>query len=100
MRAVKKLMEAGLTFPAAVRAALEQRGLDVTQFAERYKLDRIQLSKAINLRLVPSAAQLMALTGELGATPEEWRALWFEKASALRTAIPKDTKAGARRRVG
>jgi plasmid maintenance system antidote protein VapI len=87
MEKVKKLIEAGMSIPAAIKEALAQNGLDVSGFAERYQLNRAAASNHINGNVRPTDATIDALVSELGGAADEWRELlWLaakpEKASA------------------
>lgn len=93
MEKVKRLVAAGGSLAAAVKDALADKQLTVADVAERHDgVVREQLSAVINLRLVPQAPHLAALSTELGGTPEEWLALWWSVASPL----PAKSKAAHR----
>lgn len=88
MEKVKKLVEEGMSIPAAIKEALAQKGLaTVSDFAERHELNRAATSNHINGNVRPTDATVDALVAELGGTPDEWRELlWIaakpERASA------------------
>jgi plasmid maintenance system antidote protein VapI len=83
---VKQLVRAGSSFDGAVKEALADRDLDISALAEKHDVPRKELSAVINLRLVPTARVLDALSAELGGTPEEWLELWWTAASPPRKA--------------
>lgn len=87
MEKVKKLIEAGMSIPAAIREALVQNGLTVSEFAERHGLNRAAASNHINGNVRPTDDTISALIKELDGTADDWRELlWLaakpEKASA------------------
>ena len=75
MDKVKKLMEAGLSTSAAIKAAL---GMPLTEFADKYGIARPTVTNHINANVRPSDATINALVEELGATPDEWRELLWQ----------------------
>jgi transcriptional regulator with XRE-family HTH domain len=72
MDRVKKLIEAGLTIPAAIREAI---GVPLSQFAEKAQVNTPDLSAAINGAKRPTERILFALISEFGGTEDEWREL-------------------------
>jgi plasmid maintenance system antidote protein VapI len=75
MEKVKKLVEAGLSIPSAVKEAL---GMPVTEFAAKYGIHSAHVSSTINGGRRPTEGILGALIAELGGTEYEWRMLFWE----------------------
>lgn len=74
MERVNKLVAAGASIPTAIKEAL---GMSVTDFAEKYDLDRPTVSAQINgsVRCTPETAR--ALCAELGGAEAQWlELLW------------------------
>lgn len=78
MEKVKKMVDAGTSIPAAIRQALTDAGLTVSQFAEKYELNRSAISNHINGNVRATPDTIAALVSELGGTPEDWaELLWI-----------------------
>lgn len=77
MERVKKLVEAGLDLPSAIKAALE---MSVTAFADRHDLARSVASEVINLERGPREPYCSALAKELGGSAYEWAELLWSAA--------------------
>ena len=74
MDKVKKLMEAGLPIPAAVKAAL---AMPLSEFADKYALPRGSVTNHVNGIVRATDETVAALTAELGGSDNEWReVLW------------------------
>lgn len=80
MDKVKKLLAAGADLPMALRQAL---GVTFNEFCETNSLDRTWFSLVVNARAVPNEQILSSLSAQLGGSPEEWLALWFECARGV-----------------
>jgi hypothetical protein len=75
MERVKKLIDAGLAIPAAIKAAL---AMPLTEFAEKYGLPHSSLVNHVNAIVRPSDDTIAALVAELGGTENEWRELLWQ----------------------
>lgn len=75
MNKVKRLIEAGLPIPEAIRGAL---GMPITAFADLHGIPRPQMSLVVNGGLRPTQRHLAALIAELGGSEFEWRVLLWE----------------------
>jgi plasmid maintenance system antidote protein VapI len=84
MDKVKRMVEAGVSIPTAVKESL---GMTVADFAEKYGLSRASVANHVNGVVRAADTTVEALAAELGGTPDEWRELlWLaakpESASA------------------
>lgn len=75
MEQVKKLIEAGLPIPAAIKHALK---MPLTEFAEKYGLSHTAVVNHVNAIVRPSDETITALAAELGGTENEWRELLWQ----------------------
>jgi hypothetical protein len=78
MDKVKRLLEAGADLADAVRSALGGRSF--SDVARDRRVNRANLTSALNGSRAPSASEIGALIAELGGTEPEWRAV-FAKAA-------------------
>ncbi len=88
MEKVKKMVEAGVSIPTAIKDALSQQGLSTIEaFASKHGLIRAVVSNQINANVRPSDSTIAALIAELGGTPGEWRELlWLAAKPTQATA--------------
>jgi hypothetical protein len=80
MDRVKELRAAGLPLPDAIKHALREVGLSVTEFADQNELSRSVTSEVLNLDRRPRDGHLRALAKHLGGTAEQWAQLLWEAA--------------------
>lgn len=78
MDKVKKLVTAGASIPGAIREALDQNGLSIAAFAEKYDRPRTNLTSVLNGTRAPNDDDVAALISELGGAADEWRELLHE----------------------
>jgi plasmid maintenance system antidote protein VapI len=75
MDKVKRLMEAGLSTPAAIKAALD---MPVSEFADKYGIPRSTATNVVNGVQRATDATVAALVAEFGGTDNEWRELLWQ----------------------
>lgn len=76
MEKVKRMMEAGVSLPTAIKEALAP--LTIREFAEKYGRVAPTISAIINGNVKPSDEDVAALVSEFGGTAVEWRMLLWE----------------------
>lgn len=102
MDKVKKLVEAGVSIPTAIKESL---GVPVSEFADKHGRPRPRISNVINGNLRPTDDDLRAFIAELGGTELEWRVLLLqagmspEERAAMRQLWPPEEEAPAAERV-
>lgn len=81
MNQVKRMMQAGVSLPTAVKEILAQKSPPMTlaKFAEDSGRSVTTISNVINGNVKPSDADIDALVAEFGGTPQEWRMLLWEQ---------------------
>jgi hypothetical protein len=92
MEKVKKAIDAGISFPTAVKESLDQT---IEDFCEKHRLIRPEFSAMIHGRRVPNDKQLNALIKTVGGTRRGWLDLWFA-AAQQKAVTQKAVTAGAR----
>jgi hypothetical protein len=75
MEKVKRLIEAGLPIPAAIKAAM---GMPLSEFADKYALPAGSVTNHVNAIVRASDATIAALVAEFGGTENEWRELLWQ----------------------
>lgn len=86
MEKVKQAVDAGISFPVAVR---ENLGIEIQEFCAKRKLIRQEFSAMLNGRRVPDEKQLNALIGALGGNRDGWLDFWFSIAQRKATAATR-----------
>jgi transcriptional regulator with XRE-family HTH domain len=75
MEKVKRLLDAGLSIPSAVKESL---GMSVREFADKHGVQPAHVSAAINGAMRPTESVLAAFIEELGGSEFEWRMMLWE----------------------
>jgi hypothetical protein len=87
MERVKELLAAGLSFPAALKQALTEKGVSVSGLADTHGIARSVASEVINLDRFPRLTVAGAIAAELGGTAFEWQQLMWEHAKPVKAAV-------------
>lgn len=84
MDKVRRMLEAGVSLPTAIKEALAP--LTVKEFAEKYGRIAPTISAGINGGVRLTDDDLAALVSELGGTADEWRMLLWEHSRPVAAA--------------
>lgn len=89
MNQVKRMMEAGVSLPTAVKEILANKEPSVTlaKFAEDSGRSVTTISNVINGNVKPSDADIAALVDEFGGDADEWRLLLWEQSRPKQVAV-------------
>lgn len=86
MNQVKRMMQAGVSLPTAVKELLTKEGLTVSAFAEKHNRPVTTISNVINGNVRAGDEDIAALIAEFGGDPHEWRMLLWENARPVAAA--------------
>ena len=78
MDKVKQLVSAGASISGAIREMLDQNGLSISKFADKYTRNRANMTSVISGSRTPTKEDIEALVTELGGEPDEWKVLLHE----------------------
>jgi plasmid maintenance system antidote protein VapI len=76
MDKVRRMLEAGVSLPTAIKEALAP--LTIKEFAEKYGRAAPTISNVINGNVTANEKDLDALIAEFGGTADEWKLLLWE----------------------